>query len=201
MYSFIEGNLDEITPTYAVIHSYGIGYFINISLNTYTQIKEMRQCRLFIHLVVREDALLLFGFADQEERKLFRDLIAVTGIGPNTARVILSSFSPSELAHAITTENVSLLQRVKGIGSKSAQRIVLDLKDKLSKESVRKEFSDDMHNRAREEALSGLIMLGFNKHVVEKTLDKILNSPTILKGREAETLSVEELIKLSLQLL
>jgi len=201
MYSFIEGNLDEITPTYAVIHSYGIGYFINISLHTYTQIKEMRQCRLFIHLVVREDALILFGFADQEERKLFRDLIAVTGIGPNTARVILSSLSPPELVHAVVTGNVTLLQRVKGIGTKTAQRIVLDLKDKLSKVPAGKEFSTDLHNRAREEALSGLTMLGFNKQVVEKTLDKILNSPALLQGREPGALSVEELIKLSLQML
>jgi Holliday junction DNA helicase RuvA len=201
MYSFIEGRLEEITPTYAIISVGGIGYLINISVFTYSKIKDRTECRLFTHLVVREDAMMLYGFADMEERKLFRELISVSGVGPNTARVILSSLSPTEVMDAIKTEKVLVLQSVKGIGLKSAQRIIVDLKDRLTKGDFVKEISSTAHNRAREEALSGLIMLGFNKHASEKTLDKILSSPGILHGRDSATLSVEELIKQALKLL
>jgi Holliday junction DNA helicase RuvA len=201
MYSFIEGKLEEIKPAYVVVYTNGIGYLLNISLNTYSQIKDKSEYRLFTHLVVREDAMILFGFADKEERHLFRELISVSGIGPNTARVILSSLSPAEVQDAITSEKISVLQSVKGIGAKSAQRIIVDLKDRFTKRENFIEFSNLTHNRAREEALSGLIMLGFNKHVIEKTLDKILNSPDIHQGKDALALSVEDLIKQALKLL
>ncbi len=200
MYAFIEGKLIEISPAHAVLESQGIGYFLHISLQTYSNIKDATECRLYTHLVVREDALLLFGFSDPEERRLFRELITVSGIGANTARLILSSLSTVELTDAIVSNHVTLLQSIKGIGSKTAQRIVVDLKDKLSRGESGKEIMDFTYNTNKDAALSGLTMLGFNKKLADKTLDKILKDPQLNLGKP-KTMSVEELIRQALKLL
>ncbi|MFZ4740373.1 MAG: Holliday junction branch migration protein RuvA [Bacteroidales bacterium] len=192
MYSYFEGKLYEKTPTYAIIDCNGIGYMINISLHTFSKIKDQEKCKLHTHLVVKEDAHTLYGFADKEERTLFRHLISVSGVGANTARMMLSSLSPEEIFQAIVTNNVSILQSIKGIGAKTAQRIILDLKDKLEKLGGDKEIIFIEHNTKREEALSALIMLGFNKGLVEKMLDKIIRS-------ESSNITVEQLIKSALK--
>ncbi|HOW25865.1 MAG TPA: Holliday junction branch migration protein RuvA [Bacteroidales bacterium] len=200
MYAFIEGKVMEASPAHAVLENHGIGYFLNISLQTYSSIKDAAECRLYTHLVVREDALLLFGFFDQEERRLFRELITVSGIGANTARLLLSSLSTAELTDAIVGNHIHLLQSVKGIGSKTAQRIVVDLKDKLSRVDTGKEIMDFTYNTNKDAALSGLTMLGFNKKLADKTLDKILNDPRLNLGKPG-AMSVEELIRQALKLL
>jgi len=194
MYSFIEGKIAELTPANAVINCSGIGYQISISLNTYTKLAGKESCRLFTHLVVREDALVLFGFADEQERLMFLHLISVSGIGPNTARLILSAMSPDEIAEAIIRENVKLLQSIKGIGGKSAQRIIVDLKDKMQKDAPVREIFGSSHNTSRVEALSALVMLGFNKTLAEKAIEQVLN-------KEGLTLPVEQIIKSALKIL
>ncbi|MFH1298170.1 MAG: Holliday junction branch migration protein RuvA [Bacteroidota bacterium] len=194
MYNYIKGNLTERNPAYAVVETEGVGYLLNISLNTYTRIREGETCLLYTHLVVREDALILFGFADREERELFRQLISVSGVGANTARIILSSLSPQEVIQAIGMADVPLLQKIKGIGAKTAQRIVVDLKDKVARGLVPQEKLGFLHNTKKEEALSGLIILGFSKMLAEKALTKIIE-------KEGTDLTVEELIKLALQML
>jgi holliday junction DNA helicase RuvA len=194
MYAFIEGKISEITPASVVIDCQGVGYDISISVNTYSQIKDQTNCRLFTHLAVREDAMVLFGFAKEQERALFRNLISVSGVGAGTARLILSSLTPEEVSGAIASGNVPLLQRVKGIGGKTAQRIVIDLKDKLGKDPGLKDILGTPHNTKKEEALSALTMLGFNKTLAEKTIDKILKD-------EGTPLSVEQLIKSALKIM
>jgi len=194
MYEFIEGHLVERNPAYAVIDVQGIGYLLNISVHTYSKLKEGTRSRLFAHLVVREDALILFGFADLEERELFRQLISVSGVGVNTARIILSSLSPQEVCQAIAVGDAPLLQRIKGIGGKTAQRIIVDLKDKVSKELLPQEKLGFLHNTKKEEALSGLIILGFPKMLADKALTKIIE-------KEGTGLTVEELIKNALKIL
>jgi Holliday junction DNA helicase RuvA len=200
MVEFIKGRLIERSPAHAVIENNGMGYFLHISLQTYTSIKDLDQCLLYTHMAVREDALLLFGFAAQEERRLFRELITVSGIGANTARLILSSLSTTEVIDAIVGNNVGLLQSIKGIGAKSAQRIVVDLRDKLTRGEPQREIFEFAYNTNRDAALSGLTMLGFNKKLAEKTLDKILGDPKLNQGKPG-TLSVEELIRQALKLL
>ena len=178
MYEFISGKLVELNPAYAVIEAGGIGYQINISLNTFALLEGKSEATLYLHLVVREDAHLLYGFAAKEERELFRHLISVSGVGANTARVILSSLSPAEIKQAISQGDVNLLKQIKGIGLKTAQRIVVDLKDKIAKGSAEQEIFAQSNNTIREEALSALVMLGFTKAVAEKTISQILkNSP------------------------
>ncbi len=194
MYAYLEGKLIEKNPAYVVVDVNGIGFLLNISLNTYSKIGEAEKCRLYTHLSVREDAHILYGFADKNERELFRQLITVSGVGSNTARLILSSLSPQEITEAIAAGNVSILQSVKGIGSKTAQRIVVDLKDKLEKAGISIEKLDLQHNTKKEEALSGLTILGFNKSLAEKAIDKVLK-------KEGANLSVEELIKSALKIL
>lgn len=195
MYDFIEGKLVEKNPAYAVINAHGIGYLLNISLQTYSAIKEDDEhCRLYAHLVVREDALVLFGFSGQDERELFRQLISVSGVGANTARIILSSLTPNEVIQAIVQADAPLLQRIKGIGVKTAQRIIVDLKDKLSKDIGPLENLDFLHNTKKDEALSGLIILGFPKTVAEKALNKVIQT-------EGSSLTVEQLIRLALKIL
>ncbi len=194
MYAYFEGNLIEKTPTYAVIDCNGVGYMINISLNTFSKIKDETKCRLYTHLTVKEDAHTLYGFFDDNERILFRQLISVSGIGPNTARMMLSSLSPDEIIQAILMGNVTLIQSIKGIGGKTAQRIILDLKDKMGKITFDKDIFSSSHNTKKEEALSALVMLGFNKAVAEKTLDKIIRL-------EEATATVEVLIKSALKVL
>ena len=194
MYSFIEGKIAELNPTTAVLACQGIGYSINISLNTYTQINGKESCKLFTHLVVREDALILFGFADVSEKHVFQQLISVSGVGPNTARLILSSLTSAEVADAIASENVKLLQSVKGIGGKSALRIIIDLKDKIMKDLPAGENLMSSHNTGKHEALSALVMLGFNRPVAEKALDQVIKA-------SGGALPVDQLIKNALKIL
>ncbi|MFW5835417.1 MAG: Holliday junction branch migration protein RuvA [bacterium] len=191
MYEFITGNITELTPANLIIENGGVGYFVNISLNTYSLLSGKSASRLFLHQVVREDAHLLFGFADKEERELFRQLITVSGIGANTARVMLSSLSPSEITKAISGGNVEVLKGVKGIGMKSAQRIIVDLKDKLGKITGNEEIFAVSGNTMREESLSALIMLGFPKNAVEKVISQLM--------AEGEIGSVEDLVKKALK--
>lgn len=193
MYEYLEGTITEKNPAYAVVDVGGVGYYLNISLNTYTLLKETR-CRLYTHLVVREDDMLLYGFAEPSERELFRLLISVSGVGVNTARIILSSMSASDLVYAISTGNASALQRIKGIGAKTAQRIIIDLKNRVSSEHIPQEKTSISHNTKRDEALSGLVILGFPKIPAEKALNKIIEA-------EGTALSVEQLIKQALKIL
>lgn len=194
MYAFIEGVLESLNPASAVLNCNGVGYDIAISLNTYTGIKDKVTCRLLTHLVVREDAHILFGFSGEDERVLFRHLISVSGVGANTARLILSSLTPGELSEAIISGKVNILQKVKGIGGKTAQRIIIDLKDKLSRDTGIKEILGPLHNTSKEEALSALTLLGFNKTLAEKTINKILQD-------EGTAITVEQLIKSALKVL
>lgn len=196
MYSYFEGKLIEKTPTYAVIDCNGIGYILNITLNTYTDIKDKDTCKLYSHLVVREDALTLYGFLTPNELELFRKLISVSGVGPATARMVLSSVNSDEIIEAITKGNVSLLKSIKGIGEKTAQRIIVDLRDKLAGTGRDLSLHNlvTAHNTKRNEAFTALIMLGFNKNSIEKTLDKILRNTD-------DSITVEEIIKKSLQIL
>jgi len=194
MYSFIEGKIADLNPTNAVIDCNGIGYSVSISLNTYSRINGKVSCRLHTHLVVREDALTLYGFADTSERHVFQQLISVSGVGPNTARLILSSLTPAEVSEAIANENVRLLQSVKGIGGKSALRIIIDLKDKIMKDLPAGENLLSSHNTGRQEALSALVMLGFNRPVAEKALDQVIKA-------NGSTLPVDQLIKNALKIL
>jgi Holliday junction DNA helicase RuvA len=193
MYAFISGKPVEITPTYAIVENQGIGYFINITVNTYSQIKDLKEVKLYTHLVVREDAHILFGFAKENERQLFLMLITVSGVGANTARLILSSLTTEETFQAITTGNTGVLQSVKGIGGKTAQRIVIDLKDKLMKQDIQLEKNAPVHNTLKDEALSGLLILGFSKGMAEKALNKVL--------KQTQIDSVEGLIKEALKIL
>lgn len=194
MYAFIDGKISGINPAAVVLNCNGVGFDISISVNTYSIIKDMEACRLFTHLVVREDAMILFGFAGEDERILFRHLISVSGVGAGTARLILSSLTPEELNEAIVSGNVQLLQRVKGIGGKTAQRIIIDLKDKLSRDPGIREILGSPHNTKKEEALSALSMLGFNKALAGRAIEKILKE-------EGASFSVEQLIKAALKVL
>lgn len=188
----IKGKLVQKTPTHIVVEAAGVGYFINISLNTYAQILEEESILIYTYLNVREDAHVLYGFFDESERRLFTHLISVSGIGPNTARMMLSSISPQEIQEAIVQGDVALVQRIKGIGPKSAQRLILELQDKLKKEGSGTLLSAPLNNTAKEEALSALIMLGFAKTSAEKALDQIIRL-------EGSALSVEHLIKSALK--
>ncbi|MGE5424512.1 MAG: Holliday junction branch migration protein RuvA [Syntrophothermus sp.] len=194
MFEFIKGNLAEKSPTHAVIETQGVGYFLNISLTTFSKLPPSGVCNLFTHLVVKEDAHTLFGFFSKEERELFRQLISVSGVGAGTARMILSSMDPAEIIQAIIQGNVQLLTKVKGIGGKTAQRIVIDLKDKLSKDTKPFEKLDFGYNTSKDEALSGLIILGFQKSAAEKALSRVLE-------KEGTALQVEELIRHALKIL
>jgi holliday junction DNA helicase RuvA len=191
MYEYIKAKLVELNPAYAILDTGTVAYFTHISLNTYSSLKEGQECRLYIHQVIREDAHLLFGFAEKTERELFRMLITVSGIGANTARMMLSSLSPSDIRNAILNGNVSLLQSIKGIGLKTAQRIIIDLKDKIGKSIHETDIFSAESNTMRDEALSALVMLGFHKPSIEKILDKIF--------RDKTDLSVEQIIKQALK--
>lgn len=191
MYEYIEGKIAEINPAYVIIDCGGIGYFINISLTTFSQIQSKKEIKLFTHFVVREDAQLLFGFQNKHEREIFRYLISVSGVGANTARMMLSSLTPNEIQKAIISDNVGLLKSIKGIGIKTAQRLIVELKDKLAKESLKEEIIFTKDNTIKDEALSALVMLGFNKIAVEKIINIIFT--------ENPNITVEDLIKLALK--
>ena len=189
--SLIKGLLVEATPAYAVIECGGVGYYINISVNTYSQIVALQQVSLYIHQIVREDALLLYGFFNKEERTVFRQLISVSGIGANTASVMLSSMTVKEIAGAILTENVNAIKSVKGIGLKTAQRVIIELKDKIAVTGSAEEMNFGASVAIKEEALAALVMLGFVKAQANKVLDKIMAGGGVT--------SVEELIKQALK--
>ncbi len=189
----IEGKIVEKTPTYAVIDASGVGYIMQISLNTFTKIGDSSTCKLYTEqLYVRDDMPRFFGFADIAERNLFRQLVSVSGVGGTSALLMLSSLSAAEIQQAIVTANVALIKSVKGIGEKTAQRIIVDLKDKMGKMDVSSEFFITSNNTLKEEALSALVMLGFNKLMADKALDKIIRV-------EGTGQTVEQLIKSALK--
>ncbi len=191
MYEFIRGNVQQLSPTSLVLNTSNIGYLIHISLFTYSNLRESEEATLYIHQIIREDAHLLFGFSSSHEREIFRMLISVSGIGANTARMIQSALSPDETRAAIVSDNVHVLRGIKGIGAKTAQRLIIDLRDKLTKTSGSDEFVGLSSNRIREESLSALTTLGFSKSLAAKVLDKL-----ILENSE---ISVENLIREALK--
>lgn len=193
MYEYISGKIVERSPAHMVIENNGLGYFINISLTTFTALKDKSEASLLIHENIREDAYNLYGFFDKAERVLFRHLISVSGIGSNTARMMLSSMPPDEVTAAIVSANTSQLTTIKGIGMKTAQRVIVDLKDKLGKGGDDEKLFSLADNTVRDEALSALVMLGFAKAPSQKALDKIIS-----KNPNSR---VEEIIKQALKML
>lgn len=174
MISHLKGKLVEKNPTDVVIECNGVGYFLNISLNTYSQIPNEENLHLFTHLQIKEDSHTLFGFATKAEREIFRLLISVSGIGSSTARTLLSSLTPHQVQEAIVSEDVALIQSIKGIGAKTAQRVIIELKDKIVKTYHLDEVSTIRNNTSKDEALSALEVLGFAKKQAEKEVDKIV---------------------------
>lgn len=191
MITQLRGRLVEKNPTYVVVDCNGVGYFLHISLNTFSALPADESITIYTHLSIKEDAHTLFGFATRLEREIFRLLISVSGVGPSIARTMLSSMSCEEIQQAIASSNVALIQSVKGIGAKTAQRLILDLKDKVVKTYDIDENELPKHNTNKEEALSALEVLGFARKISEKVLDKIL--------KEDQSLSVEGLIKKALK--
>lgn len=198
MIEYLRGDLAELTPTTAVIDCMGVGYILSISLNTYTSLQDKKECKLFVHEAIRDDAYQLFGFINKEERELFLLLNSVSGIGGNTARMILSAFSPYELVETIGNENSKLLQSVKGIGKRTAERIIVELKDKIKATNLITEpgtgntpKTTSSNMEVYEEAVTALTMLGFAPHPTQKVVKKILQDNPIL--------TVEQVIKHALQ--
>ena len=190
MITQITGKLIEKTPTFVVIECNGIGYMIHISLQTYSVI-DSELCKLFTHLSVKEDSHTLYGFFDQNERHLFRNLISVSGVGPSTAQIILSTYNTDEIISYITSADVAAIQHVKGIGAKTAQRIIIDLKDKVSKGMPTSDILFQKDNTIKQESLSALLALGFVKKGAEQKIDKVLKE-------NPEITSVEDLVKMAL---
>jgi Holliday junction DNA helicase RuvA len=198
MLEYLKGKLVEKNPAYVVLEGGGIAYLINISLQTFSAIKDKDETRLFTHLTFKIEAttptgFVLYGFFEEAERKLFRLLISVSGVGNSTAMLMLSSLAPDKILYAIQQGELSVLSSVKGIGTKTAQRIIVDLQDKIGKENIAPEFLGTAHNTRKDEALIGLTTLGFGKAAAVKALDKLL--------RQNPDLSVEELIKQALKIL
>lgn len=191
MISHLNGKLVEKNPTNLVIECNGVGYEVKISLNTFSALGGDENCFVYTQFIVREDAQILYGFSAKEEREMFNHLISVSGIGPNTAMIMLSSMVPEEIAHAIQTEDVRTIQSIKGIGAKTAQRVIIDLKDKVVKMNFSSENIFTQGNTMRFDALTALVSLGFDKKLVDKALDKIST------GDE----TVEQLIKDALKIL
>ena len=190
MIAYVKGPITHKTPTYVIVEAGGIGYHINISLYTYSKIETLASVQLLTYFHVKEDGQTLYGFSEETERDLFVKLISVSGIGPNTARILLSSITPQEARTAIISEDVRTLNGVKGIGPKTAKRLILDLKDKLMKDAGESDVILPVagNNQLREEALSALTTLGFNRIRVQKVLNKVLkenkaipNSETLIK--------------------
>ena len=191
MITHIEGKLTEKTPTHVIIDCNGIGYFINISLHTFSQIPDQEAIKIFTHLQVKEDSHTLYGFISSSEREIFRLLISVSGIGANTARTMLSSLTPKQIREGIAVGDVALIQSVKGIGLKTAQRVIIDLKDKILKIYDIDKTSLTHNNTNKDEALSALEVLGFMKKQSERIVDKIVTS--------SPDASVESIIKEALK--
>jgi Holliday junction DNA helicase RuvA len=192
MYAFLVGDLAYMSPSLLNLDVNGVGYEINITLQTYAKIQHLDRCKLYTHLQVREDAWVLYGFADEEERVTFRQLLNISGVGAATARIILSSLTTDELERAVSGEDAKTLERVKGIGGKSAQRILLELKGKLQKRQNNSSVTTPIHNTTQEDALIALVNLGINKAVAESAINKINN---------ISSLTVEEIIKQALRAL
>lgn len=196
MISQLKGNLDFKSPTYVLVDCNGVGYECQISLHTYGLLPDSGAVKLFTHLSIKEDAHTLYGFCEESERKLFRLLISVSGVGPNTARVILSSATADEIARAIASDNAVFLQKMKGIGAKTAQRIIIELKDKVYKEELANPgvlfSSSSSHNKNTEEALSALVVLGFARPLAEKAVQAVVKEV-------GDTASIETLIKQALK--
>ena len=192
MIHHLDGKLISKNPTHLVIECGGVGYMVNISLYTYSKIANSERCKVYTHLSIKEDAHTLYGFFDEEERQLFRHLISVSGIGTNTARMMLSSLSPTEIQQAIINGNAAVLQNIKGIGGKTALRTIIELKDKLGKASgVIPGITNLNYNKTKEEALGALTTLGFVKSNAEKVIDQII--------RKNADITVEQLIKEALK--
>ena len=187
MITQLKGRLVEKSPTDVVIDCNGVGYLVNISLNTFSKLTDSESISLYTHLQVKEDSHTLFGFFEKTERNLFRKLISVSGIGASTARTMLSSLSPSEIQSAIISGNVSTIQSVKGIGLKTAQRVIIDLKDKVSLSTENNQFIGNINNTNQHEALSALEVLGYNKKQTSRVIETLINN--------SPEMSVEELIK------
>ena len=192
MFAYLEGDLTYKSPSLLHMDVHGVGYELNITLQTYARIQSLGKCRLYTHLQVREDAWVLYGFADEEERATFRQLLNISGVGAATARIILSSLSTDELERAVAGEDNAALERVKGIGAKTAQRIILELKGKLLRSKNTSSSSAVMHNTTQEDALIALVNLGISRGVAENAIKKIGN---------VSLLTVEELIKQALRAL
>ena len=190
MISHINGRLLEKTPTYVVIDCNGVGYKLNISLQTYSAV-QTENCKLLTHLSIKEDSHTLYGFYTSEERELFRHLISVSGVGPSTARMILSTYSAEEIVHYIISADVAAIQNVKGIGGKTSQRIIIDLKDKVGKGKEVSDLLFTQDNTIKEEALSALLALGFTKKVAEKKMEQVI------KNHNGD-ITVEDLVRKSL---
>lgn len=191
MIHHLSGKLVEKNPTYIIVECSGVGYFLNISLHTFSLVPDEEHIKIYTHLQVREDAHTLFGFMEKTEREIFRLLLSVSGIGASTARTMLSSMSPEQVRNAIANGDVASIQAVKGIGAKTAQRVILDLKDKILKVYDMDEVSLQPNNTTKEEALSALEVLGFARRQSEKVVDKVI--------RVESSLSVEEIIKRALK--
>ncbi|MBO7189019.1 MAG: Holliday junction branch migration protein RuvA [Alistipes sp.] len=195
MYEYISGAIAEATPTYAVIEAGGVGYFIHISLKTYADIEKEKDAKLFVHFIVREDQQQLFGFSTKIERELFRQLISVSGVGGNTARMILSTYTARELQNIIATENAVLLKNVKGLGLKTAQKIIVELSGKMlelgASDMMMQTTVATPNNAIFDEAMAALSMLGFQKSASDKTLKAIF--------KEDPAISVEEAIRTALK--
>ncbi|HEY1031064.1 MAG TPA: Holliday junction branch migration protein RuvA [Flavipsychrobacter sp.] len=192
MYAFLEGELSYKSPSLLYLSVNGVGYEVNITLQTYGRVQDLERCRLYTHVQVREDAWVLYGFADETERTTFRQLLSINGVGAATARIILSSLTPKELERAIAHEDARTLERVKGIGAKTAQRIILELKGKLHLEKNTASLPHTVHNTKEEDALFALVNLGITKTMAEAALKKV---------KDAGSLTVEELIKQALRVL
>lgn len=190
MYEYISGRVADITPAYAVIESCGVGYYLNISLQTFSEVEKKAETRLYVHFTVREDAQILYGFATREEREVFRRLISVSGVGGNTARMILSTYSPSELSNIIASKNAVLLKNVKGLGLKTAEKIIVELRDKMTGIAL-PAGADAANEGAHREAVAALSMLGFSRAASDKVVRAVM--------KENPDAPVESIIRLSLK--
>lgn len=193
MIDYIKGEIIELSPAHAVLEAGGIGYHINIALSTYSELNGKSNTKLYVYEAIREDAHILFGFMTKEERSLFLLLISVSGVGANTARMILSSIMANELQNAIITGNVSILKSIKGIGAKTAERIIVDLKDKVLKVEFSAQGIPAANTSISEEAVAALVMLGFTQAMAQKAVKKVMDSDPQQK--------IEQIVKQALKLL